>query len=60
MGYNRRAMSKQAEWEAIVSFGCEGGGVTVLGKKRPDGTWELRRTSNSMILDENDEDPLPR
>ena len=48
-------MHKQPEWETIASFGCEGGGVRVLGHKRPDGTWELRCTSNSMILDENDD-----
>ena len=56
LGYNRSAMPKQPAWETIVSFGCEGGAVRVLGHRRPDGTWELRCTSNSMILDANDDE----
>jgi len=56
LGYNRGAMSNQADWETIVNFGCEGGGVSVLGRKRPDGTWELRYTSSNMVLDENDDE----
>jgi hypothetical protein len=47
---------KPSRWETIVRFGYEGGGVTVAGRTRPDGTWELRYSSTSMTLDENDDE----
>jgi hypothetical protein len=49
-------MSEPTKWETIVKAGVEGGGLTVSGRQRPDGRWELRLSTNSMTLDNNDDE----
>lgn len=49
-------MSDHPDRETLVHFGCEGAGMTVQGRRRPDGTWELQLASDSMTLDANDDE----
>jgi hypothetical protein len=48
-------MAENPEWVTVVAVGPLGG-MTVSGRRRTDGTWELRSSSTSMTLDSNDDE----
>ncbi|MCU0613320.1 MAG: hypothetical protein MUE60_16235 [Candidatus Eisenbacteria bacterium] len=49
-------MTDHPDWETLLHFGCEGAGMTVQGRRRPDGAWELQLASDSMTFDANDDE----
>ena len=46
-------------WEEILVLRFDGGRVTLMGQKQPDGQWVfLKKTNESAFFDEEDEDNL--
>jgi len=46
-------------WEEVLILRFEGGRVTLMGQKQPDGQWVfLKETNESTFFDEEDEDNL--
>lgn len=46
-------------WEEILILRFEGGRVTLMGQKQPDGQWVfVKETNEATFFDEEDEDNL--
>ncbi|WP_041256207.1 hypothetical protein [Exiguobacterium antarcticum] len=49
----------EAVWEEILILRFEGGRVTLMGQKQPDGQWVfVKETNESVLFDEEDEGNL--